>query len=615
MKLTIVHLEGSKQGQTEYLPGPVVAIGRDPASNQLAFDPYKDLDVSTNHASVTFQGDQVMLQDLGSRNGTFLNGARVTGAVPLPNDSVVQFGEKGPKVKLSYVFHAGPGKKTQMIQDLSDKLAGAEEEKKKAEVAQAKAKSRNVVLGLCFFFVLVLGGIGWFVWSTIDTKNRLKAEVATLKEETPKIRAKAEAMGASGDATAKADWDAAVAALAAAEEAENAEDWAAAQAQYALANKKFDAAGEAATVAQLTALRAQAAEAGKMASDAAAQRAAEQEKAAEAIKKAREEEEQRIADLIRRLNDANALKDNLRALEGSTNPDELKGAVAALEKALAENPDDPALKEQLEKFKGQLQRAENVGELLTKAASEAKAKVVGIRARVFAIPAGQRVDTTKIRIPVAEAHGTGFFASATGHIVTAKEVVEPHHFDPAALALETKLTEKGMQILTDIEVMTSTAGIYTTTYTGPKVAVVRRFNDSIGAEAPVTIKFDNADVEVKVRPHRRDESNVVILKVEGLTDQPFLPLGSGEPAPGLPVVALGTQLGGEDLAADQVGLFLFQGKVATQGKKMELEAPSYRSWIGGPVIDADGKVVGLLVAEGTDKSKALAPSVFKSELE
>lgn len=608
MKLTVVHLEGSKQGQTEHLPGPVVAIGRDPASNQLAFDPFKDLDVSTNHASITFQGDQVMLQDLGSKNGTFLNGARVNGAVPLPNDSVVQFGDKGPKVKLTFVFHAGPGKKTQMIQDLSDKLAGA-------EAQQKKSKSRNVALGLCLFLALVMGGSAWFVVSTISATNRLKADIAALKEELPKVKAKAEAMGAAAEASASADWEAGVAAQAAAEAAETDEDWATARAQYTLASKKFDAAGETATVAQLTALRAQAQDAEKMAADAAAQRASQQTAAADAIKKAREEEEQRIAELIRRLNDANALKDNLRALEGSTNADELKGAVDALEKALAENPDDAALEEQLERFKQQLTRAENVGELLTKAASEAKAKVVGIRARVFAIPAGQRVDTTKIRIPVAEAHGTGFFASAEGHIVTAKEVVEPHHFDPAAMALELKLTEKGMQLLTDLEVMTSTAGIYTSTYTSPKVAVVRRFNDSIGAEAPVTIPFDNAQVEVKVRPHRRDESDVVILKVEGLSGQPFLALGSGEPAPGLPMVVLGTQVGGEGLEEGQVGLFLFQGKVATQGKRMELEAPSYRSWVGGPVIDADGKVVGLLVGEGTEKSKALAPSVFKSELE
>ncbi|MCO5169891.1 MAG: FHA domain-containing protein [Planctomycetes bacterium] len=610
MKLTVVHLEGSKQGQTEHLPGPVIAIGRDPASNQLAFDPFKDLDVSTNHASVTFQGDQVMLQDLGSRNGTFLNGVKVAGAVPLPNDSVVQFGEKGPKVKLTYIFHSGPGKKTQMIQDLSDKLAGAEEEKK-------KSKSRNVLLATCFFFLLLFGGLGVFLYSSSAKKKALKAEVEALKtDELPRARAKAEGMGAAGEATAKGDWEAAVAAVTAAEAAEQDEAWDQAKAQYALAVKKFDAAGEAATLAQLTALRSQATAAGKMAEDAAKKREEDQKNAEEALRKAKEEEERRLAELIRRLSDAAKIKENLRALEGSTNPDELKGAVDALQKALAENPDDPALKEQLEKFQAQLQRAENVGEDLTKAASEAKAKVVGIRARVFAIPAGQRVDTTKIRIPIADSHGTGFFASASGHIVTAKEVVEPHNFDPAALALQTKLREKGMQVLTDLEVMTATAGIYTTTYTGARVAVVRRFNDSVGAEAPVTIPFDNAQVEVKVRPHRRDESDVVILKVDGLTDQPYLQLGQGEPAAGLPLVVLGTQQGGDGLeSSDQVGLFLFQGKVVAAGKRMELDAPSFRSWIGGPVIDANGKVVGLLVAEGTDKSKALAPSVFKAELD
>jgi pSer/pThr/pTyr-binding forkhead associated (FHA) protein len=615
MKLTVVHLEGSKQGQTEYVPGPVIAIGRDPASNQLAFDPFKDLDVSTNHASVTFQGDQVLLQDLGSRNGTFLNGARVNGAVPLPNDSIVQFGEKGPKVKLNYVFHGGPGKKTQMIQDLSSKLGEAEEAQKKALAEQKAAKSRSTKIGVCLFLVVLMGVGIYAIVSKVQAGKRLKEEVATLKTDLTGVRTAAEGMGASSEAAAKADWDAALAAVTAAEAAETAEDWAAAKAKYDEAAKKFDAAGKSATVAQLNKFKTQAADAEKMKADAEKARLADQAAAAEAIEKARLAEEQRIADLLRRLNDANALKDNLRGLEGSTNPDELKGAVAALEKAIAENPNDAALKEQLEKFKASLARAENVGELLVKAASEAKAKVVGIRTRVYAIPAGQRPDTTRIRIPVAETHGTGFFASAQGHIVTAKEVVEPHHFSPEALALEVKLLEKGMQILTDLEVMTSTAGVYTSTYASPRVTVAKRFGESIGAEQPVTIPFDNKQVEVKVRPHRRDESDVVILKVEGLTEQPFIPLGAAEAAPGLPVVVLGTQLGGDGLEPNQVGLFLFQGKVANQGRKADLDAPSYRSWIGGPVLDADGKVVGLLIGEGTEKSKSIAPTVFKGELE
>ena len=58
----------------------------------------------------------------------------------------------------------------------------------------------------------------------------------------------------------------------------------------------------------------------------------------------------------------------------------------------------------------------------------------------------------------------------------------------------------------------------------------------------------------------------------------------GEPVqPGTQLVALGTQKGGEDLAADQVGLFMFEGKVSAGGRVLTLEVPSFSSWIGGDV--------------------------------
>src|SRR5262245_16809203 len=102
MQLTFVHVDGSKKGQTEVFNHQVVGVGRDP-SNQLLFDPYKDTDVSSRHAQFLFQGEQLMLQDLGSRNGTFLNGQRVGNQPsPVPPNSVIQFGDKGPKVQVSY---------------------------------------------------------------------------------------------------------------------------------------------------------------------------------------------------------------------------------------------------------------------------------------------------------------------------------------------------------------------------------------------------------------------------------------------------------------------------------------------------------------------------------
>ncbi len=186
MKLTVIHLEGSKQGQTEEIPGPVVAVGRDP-SNQLAFDPYQDLDVSTRHASITFQGQQVMLQDLGSKNGTFVNGQQIQGAVPLPDGSLVQFGDKGPKVKVNFTFETGPGKKTMMIHDLSSAL---ESEKGTAQQAQ-KSKKRTAMMAGCLLFLGAIGVGGYLIYDSSATAEKLRVEVVGEDGEGGEIPADA----------------------------------------------------------------------------------------------------------------------------------------------------------------------------------------------------------------------------------------------------------------------------------------------------------------------------------------------------------------------------------------------------------------------------------------
>ncbi|MFZ4507966.1 MAG: FHA domain-containing protein [Fimbriimonas sp.] len=48
--------------------------------------------VSRRHASVVRSGDSVVVQDLGSTNGTFVNGVKVAGQSPLNHGDAVQFG-------------------------------------------------------------------------------------------------------------------------------------------------------------------------------------------------------------------------------------------------------------------------------------------------------------------------------------------------------------------------------------------------------------------------------------------------------------------------------------------------------------------------------------------
>ncbi len=69
-------------------PGQTLVVGRAVTSDVPIFDPT----ISRQHAQVTARDGGLHVKDLGSSNGTFLNGSRVTECVAAPND-VVTFGK------------------------------------------------------------------------------------------------------------------------------------------------------------------------------------------------------------------------------------------------------------------------------------------------------------------------------------------------------------------------------------------------------------------------------------------------------------------------------------------------------------------------------------------
>jgi pSer/pThr/pTyr-binding forkhead associated (FHA) protein len=72
------------------LEGDQLIIGRDP-SNSVAIN---DAEISRKHSRLTFQGGKYVLEDLGSTNGTFVNGQRLAGQVVLKPGDVVSLGEQ-----------------------------------------------------------------------------------------------------------------------------------------------------------------------------------------------------------------------------------------------------------------------------------------------------------------------------------------------------------------------------------------------------------------------------------------------------------------------------------------------------------------------------------------
>lgn len=91
----LVMRSGPMPGKAFELDQAVVSIGRD-YSNDIVIN---DVEVSRKHARLTIQNDGYILEDLGSTNGTFVNGQRLLGPHLLRPGEIIAFGEK---VSLTY---------------------------------------------------------------------------------------------------------------------------------------------------------------------------------------------------------------------------------------------------------------------------------------------------------------------------------------------------------------------------------------------------------------------------------------------------------------------------------------------------------------------------------
>ena len=86
----LIMRSGPTPGAAYVLEGDQITIGRD-SSNSIAIN---DAEISRRHARLTFQGGKYILEDLGSTNGTFVNGQRLAGPRVLKPGEVISFGEQ-----------------------------------------------------------------------------------------------------------------------------------------------------------------------------------------------------------------------------------------------------------------------------------------------------------------------------------------------------------------------------------------------------------------------------------------------------------------------------------------------------------------------------------------
>ena len=97
VRYQLVMRSGPNPGATYPLDVSQTSIGRD-GSNTISIN---DAEVSRHHARMTLQGGKIVLEDLGSTNGTSVNGNRISGPHVLRPGEMVSFGDD-----IVFVFEA-----------------------------------------------------------------------------------------------------------------------------------------------------------------------------------------------------------------------------------------------------------------------------------------------------------------------------------------------------------------------------------------------------------------------------------------------------------------------------------------------------------------------------
>jgi DNA-binding NtrC family response regulator len=130
-KCQLVVVEGPSRGKKIALNKNLIKVGKRESNDFVVIDKT----VSRNHFEIEYQSDSFLLKDLGSTNGTYLNGSKVKEAYLLPGDIIkvgnttiefVAFDEKvkiEPSLENEYGLMVGRSRKMRQIFSILQKIS------------------------------------------------------------------------------------------------------------------------------------------------------------------------------------------------------------------------------------------------------------------------------------------------------------------------------------------------------------------------------------------------------------------------------------------------------------------------------------------------------------
>ena len=182
LEVTTPHMSGVRIP----LVAGTTTIGRDPGSAVIL----NDATVSRQHATIEQRGGGVMVRDLNSSNGTYVNGARISGPVAVGPGDVVAFGSVRTQLVTDGVesgaasFHIRD-QRADRISNVGGNQYNYEVQRESflADIAARKTKGRWLVtLG----FLCNAGGFGLFAYGVIAFIQAIpEVNIDTPQSEVP----------------------------------------------------------------------------------------------------------------------------------------------------------------------------------------------------------------------------------------------------------------------------------------------------------------------------------------------------------------------------------------------------------------------------------------------
>ena len=216
MKPQLKILKGARAGHTEVFSKTEITIGRHPTSD-LTMHADHDLRTSARHAVIVLREGHWYVRDVGSRNGTFVNGHRITRDTKLDDTDQIRLGdEDAPVIEVRLVPDVTPDGVTAPARGVPETAAeptpSTEEtgrpkarptapaqrssttERIRIEVGR-QTKALRVVAGVLFGALVIVGA--FFIVRGNRQEQQREREIATIQARTDSaLRDAAEAMQA-----------------------------------------------------------------------------------------------------------------------------------------------------------------------------------------------------------------------------------------------------------------------------------------------------------------------------------------------------------------------------------------------------------------------------------